>query len=62
MRLIGTPTVGKRASLTFRLVLRATQPITMPKMFLAASAMPTPSSTSTSHNMLKYLHAKSFHI
>ena len=40
MRLIGTPTAGKRASLTFRLVLRASQPITMSKMFLAASAMP----------------------
>ena len=32
MRLIGTPTAGKRASLTFRLVLRASQPITMSKM------------------------------
>ena len=40
MRLIGTPTAGKSASLTFRLVLRASQPITMSKMFLAASAMP----------------------
>ena len=37
---IGTPTAGKSASLTFRLVLRASQPITMSKMFLAASAMP----------------------
>ena len=26
---IGTPTAGKSASLTFRLVLRASQPITM---------------------------------
>ena len=41
-RLIETPTAGKSASLTFRLVLRATQPITMSKMFLVASAMPTP--------------------
>ena len=60
---------GKSASLTFRLVLRAAQPITMSKMFLVASAMPwmgstvggcmaTPTSTSTSHNMLKYSHAK----
>ena len=40
MRLIVTPTAGKRASLTFRLVLRASQPITMSKMFLVASAMP----------------------
>ena len=39
-RLIETPTAGKSASLTFRLVLRASQPITMSKMFLAASAMP----------------------
>ena len=31
---------GKSASLTFRLVLRASQPITMSKIFLAASAMP----------------------
>ena len=60
--LIETPTAGKSASLTFRLVLRASQPITMPKMFLAASAMPTPTSTSTSHNMLKYPHAESLHI
>ena len=37
---IGTPTAGKSASLTFRLVLRASQPITMSKMFLVASAMP----------------------
>ena len=37
---IGTPTAGKSASLTFRLVLRASQPIKMSKMFLAASAMP----------------------
>ena len=59
---IGTPTAGKSASLTFRLVLRAAQPITMPKMFLAASAMATPTSTSTSHNMLKYSHAESLHI
>ena len=36
---IETPMAGKSASLTFRLVLRATQPITMSKMFLAASAM-----------------------
>ena len=53
---------GKSASLTFRLVLRAAQPITMSKMFLVASAMATPTSTSTSHNMLKYLHAQSHHI
>ena len=38
--LIETPMAGKSASLTFRLVLRASQPITMSKMFLAASAMP----------------------
>ena len=35
MRLIGTPTAGKSASLTFRLVLRASQPITMSKMFFS---------------------------
>ena len=56
-RLIGTPTAGKSASLTFRLVRRASQPITISKMFLAASAMATPTSTSPSHNMLKYPHA-----
>ena len=39
---IGTPTAGKSASLTFRLVLRAAQPIIMSKCFLAASAMATP--------------------
>ena len=50
---------GKSASLTFRLVLRATQPITMSKMFLAASSTSTPTSTSPSHNMLKYPYAKS---
>ena len=61
-RLIGTPTAGKSASLTFRLVRRASQPITISKMFLAASAMATPTSTSPSHNMLKYLHAQSHHI
>ena len=44
-RLIETPTAGKSASLTFRLVLRASQPITMSKMFLAASAMPWMGST-----------------
>ena len=37
---IGTPMAGKSASLTFRLVLRASQPITMSKIFLVASAMP----------------------
>ena len=44
---IGTPTAGKSASLTFRLVLRAFQPITMSKIFLAASAMPCSSSRDT---------------
>ena len=58
MRLIGTPTAGKSASLTFRLVLRATQPITMSKCFLATSSTSTPTSTTLSHNMLKYSHAK----
>ena len=62
MGLIGTPTAGKSASLTFRLVLRASQPITMSKFFLAASATSTPTSTSLSHNMLKYPHAESLHI
>ena len=42
---IETPTAGKSASLTFRLVLRASQPITMSKMFLAASSTSTPTST-----------------
>ena len=59
MRLIGTPTAGKSASLTFRLALRASQPITMSKMFLAASSTSTPTSTSPSHNMLKYSYARS---
>ena len=38
---IGIPTAGKSASLTFRLVLRVTQPITMSKCFLAASSTST---------------------